>query len=170
MARKKFTDFNVAILFFSGRCDLSRSQGSSGNPSSSGAGSSSSAVGGGKAGAKSSSSSAALKPMLSGPDFVIQGGTSIKAYHVLNDKRHILTKDTDSNVAMYDVLKAQKTDEFGKVDFDEEIKRRHEVTNKFVKEIPTSSTFLEKNILENKMSMSKNLRILFWRLQDMEDK
>lgn len=68
--------------------------------------------------------------MLAGPDFVIQGGTSIKAYHILNDKRHILTKDTDSNVAMYDVLKAQKVDDFGKVDFDEEIKRRHEVWRK----------------------------------------
>lgn len=32
------------------------------------------------------------------------GGASIRQYHVLNDKRHILTKDTEDNVALYDAL------------------------------------------------------------------
>ena len=35
-------------------------------------------------------SDASLKPQLSEPDFAIAGGPSIKQYHVLNDKRHIL--------------------------------------------------------------------------------
>ena len=34
----------------------------------------------------------------------LAGGASIRQYHVLNDKRHIITKDTKSNVALWDVL------------------------------------------------------------------
>ena len=34
----------------------------------------------------------------------ITGGSSIRQYYVLNDKRHILTKDTEDNVALWDVL------------------------------------------------------------------
>lgn len=33
------------------------------------------------------------------------GGASIIQCHILNDKRHILTKDTNNNVAFWDVLK-----------------------------------------------------------------
>ena len=32
------------------------------------------------------------------------GGASIKQYHVLNDKRYIITKDSEERVAMWDVL------------------------------------------------------------------
>jgi len=32
------------------------------------------------------------------------GGASIRQYHVLSDKRHIITKDSDDNVAVWDVL------------------------------------------------------------------
>ena len=34
----------------------------------------------------------------------ITGGSSIRQYHVLNDKQHILTKDTEEHVALWDVL------------------------------------------------------------------
>lgn len=71
--------------------------------------------------------SSAGKPLLSKCHYTIFGGTSIRQYHILNNKRHIVTKDTDSNVAVYDVLKAQKVEDLGKVDFDEEVKRRFEV-------------------------------------------
>lgn len=37
--------------------------------------------------------------------FVLVGGASIIQCHILNDKRHILTKDTNNNVAFWDVLK-----------------------------------------------------------------
>ncbi|XP_069106790.1 WD repeat-containing protein 48-like isoform X1 [Argopecten irradians] len=65
-----------------------------------------------------------LSPMYTQPDFTIKGGPSIRQYFVLNDKRHILTKDTENNVALWDVLTARKTEELGKVDFEEEIKKR----------------------------------------------
>ena len=68
----------------------------------------------------------ARTPVLQEPGYVIRGGTSIKQYTVLNDKRHIVTKDTDSNVAVYDVLKATKVTELGKLDYEAEVKRRQE--------------------------------------------
>ena len=36
---------------------------------------------------------------------LIKGGTSIKQYHVLNDKRYIIAKDTNDNIFVFDVLK-----------------------------------------------------------------
>ncbi|GBP16829.1 WD repeat-containing protein 48 homolog [Eumeta japonica] len=54
----------------------------------------------------------------------IPGGPAIRHYTVLNDKRHILTKDTANNVALYDVLKASKVEDLGEIDYDEEVKKR----------------------------------------------
>lgn len=41
-----------------------------------------------------------FSPLLS-----LLGGASIIQCHILNDKRHIVTKDTNNNVAYWDVLK-----------------------------------------------------------------
>ncbi|KAI0242860.1 WD repeat-containing protein 48 [Lamellibrachia satsuma] len=57
-------------------------------------------------------------------NFTVEGVASIRKYHVLNNKRHILTKDTDENVALWDVLTAKKVEDLGCVDFEEEIKKR----------------------------------------------
>lgn len=65
-----------------------------------------------------------LSPQVLEPELIISGGPSIKQYHVLNDKRHILTKDTDSHVALYDVLKAQRVEDLGQIDFEQETKNR----------------------------------------------
>ncbi|KAJ2944801.1 hypothetical protein O0L34_g1692 [Tuta absoluta] len=54
----------------------------------------------------------------------IPGGPAIKHYTVLNDKRHIITKDTENKVALYDVLKACKLEDLGEVDYEEEVKKR----------------------------------------------
>ena len=34
----------------------------------------------------------------------VEGGACIRQYHVLTDKRHIITKDSDENIAVWDVL------------------------------------------------------------------
>jgi hypothetical protein len=68
------------------------------------------------------------KPEVKIPEFVIPGGPSIKQCEILNDKRHILTKDTDNNVALYDVLKARKVEDLHQVDFDAEVKNRFQVS------------------------------------------
>ncbi len=41
------------------------------------------------------------------PSWTIAGGPSVRAYHILNDKRHVLTKDTAGCVDLYDVLKVR---------------------------------------------------------------
>lgn len=57
----------------------------------------------------------------------IKGGAAIKKYAVLNDKRHMLTRDTEDNLALYDVLKVAKVQDLGQgVDFDEELNRRQQ--------------------------------------------
>lgn len=35
---------------------------------------------------------------------IILGGASIRQFHVLTDKRHIITKDSEETVAIWDVL------------------------------------------------------------------
>lgn len=58
------------------------------------------------------------------PTHHIPGGPAIKHYAILNDKRHIVTKDTADHVAVFDVLKACKVEDLGQVDFEEELKKR----------------------------------------------
>ena len=72
--------------------------------------------------------SSELRTEVKKPEFVIPGGPSIKQCEILNDKRHILTKDTDNSVALYDVLKARKVEDLGQVDYDQEKEKRSQVS------------------------------------------
>ncbi|CAI4231498.1 unnamed protein product [Auanema sp. JU1783] len=47
------------------------------------------------------------------PELVIPGAPSIKYHVVLNDKRHVVTKDSEGCVALYDVLGGRKVAEYG---------------------------------------------------------
>ena len=49
------------------------------------------------------------KPVNDSAQKIIKGGSSIKQYHILNDKRFIIAKDTSDNVFVYDVLKVLKS-------------------------------------------------------------
>lgn len=49
-----------------------------------------------------------IVPCIHEPDTTIPGAASIRQHVVLNDKRHVVTKDTDDNVAVWDVLKGRK--------------------------------------------------------------
>ncbi|XP_043462257.1 WD repeat-containing protein 48 [Leptopilina heterotoma] len=66
-------------------------------------------------------------PQNSDPVQRILGGPAIRQCYVLNDRRHVLTKDTEENVSLYDVLKASKVEELGHVDFDQEVKNRNKI-------------------------------------------
>ncbi|CAB0033638.1 unnamed protein product [Trichogramma brassicae] len=57
----------------------------------------------------------------------ILGGPAIRHCYVLNDKRFVLTKDNNNNVAVYDILKACKDCDLGQVDFEQEIKKRNKL-------------------------------------------
>jgi len=65
-----------------------------------------------------------FKPIYSEPEMVIKGNSAIRKFHVLNDKRFILTSDSENNIAIYDVLSASKVQNLGNADFDDEIKKR----------------------------------------------
>jgi WD repeat-containing protein 48 len=74
----------------------------------------------------------------------IKGGAAIEKYVVLNDKRYMVTRDTDQNVAIYDVLKIIKLETLGKVDFDETVKARNKmvyVPNWFTVDLKTGVSF-----------------------------
>ena len=47
-------------------------------------------------------------PLVTTPEQTIKGGPAIRKYHILNDKRHVLTQDTENNVAVYDVLQVSR--------------------------------------------------------------
>lgn len=47
------------------------------------------------------------KPLFASPEWTIKGGSSIRSFAVLNDKRHVLTKDTQDNVVLWDILKVR---------------------------------------------------------------
>lgn len=58
-------------------------------------------------------------------DVTIKGNPAIRHYHILNDKRFVLTRDTNDTVSLYDVLEARKVEDIGSgVDFEAEVKKR----------------------------------------------
>ena len=57
------------------------------------------------------------------PDMTIKGGSYVKQYQVTNDKRYLVTKDSNLNVALYDVLKGVKVRDLGIVCFEDEVKK-----------------------------------------------
>jgi hypothetical protein len=71
-----------------------------------------------------SSSFLAQNPLNTQPSMVIRGTTSIKQYHILNDKRFIVTKDSDECVCVWDVLQARRSESLGKENYENAIKVR----------------------------------------------
>jgi len=55
----------------------------------------------------------------------IKGGAAIKECTVLNDKRYIITKDSQEQVVVYDVLRVVKKEQLGAVDYEAEVKKRN---------------------------------------------
>jgi WD repeat-containing protein 48 len=82
----------------------------------------------------------------------IKGGAAIEKYVVLNDKRFMVTRDTDQNVAIYDVLKVSKVETLGKVDFDETVKARNKmvyVPNWFTVDLKTGVSWWLEALMES---------------------
>lgn len=78
---------------------------------------------------KSSSSSLSssflqMTPLNTQPLITIKGTASIKQYCILNDKRTIVTKDSDENVCVWDVLQARKLESLGKENYENVVKQR----------------------------------------------
>ncbi|RNA13989.1 WD repeat-containing 48 isoform X2 [Brachionus plicatilis] len=78
-----------------------------------------------QSGASSMSSSFLLQnPINVNPLINIPGTSCLKQYHILNDKRYIITKDSDENVCVWDVLQARRLESLGKENFENAVKLR----------------------------------------------
>jgi len=80
------------------------------------------------------------QPACSIPRKSLPGAPSIRKFHVLRNRRHVITKDSEDSVTVWDVLKACKVEELGKVDYEEAIKKRNQtvyVPNWFSVDIKT---------------------------------
>lgn len=67
------------------------------------------------------------QPEFSQPSYTFPGEASIFHFKILSDKRHILTKDTENNIALWDVLVAKKIEDLPEKDFDAEVKKREKL-------------------------------------------
>lgn len=65
-------------------------------------------------------------PLTDIPDLVIKGNPAVINYHILNDKRHILTLESDHSVALYDVLTARKEETLHRASNDQDIKQKYD--------------------------------------------
>ncbi|KHJ91783.1 WD domain, G-beta repeat protein [Oesophagostomum dentatum] len=61
----------------------------------------------------------AISSLHRAPDVITPGATSIKHAGILNDKRHVITKDSDDCIGLYDVLAGRKVADFGKRPFED---------------------------------------------------
>lgn len=67
------------------------------------------------------------RPEFEEPLHTFPGGASIFQYKVLPDKRYILTKDTQGNIALWDVLTAKKVEDLPGKDFEAEFEKRNKL-------------------------------------------
>ncbi|GMR42262.1 hypothetical protein PMAYCL1PPCAC_12457, partial [Pristionchus mayeri] len=63
-----------------------------------------------------------MTPSISSPDISIAGAPSIRQHVVLNDKRHVVTRDSRGDVALFDVLSASKVYQYGQVAMEDVVK------------------------------------------------
>ncbi|KAM7277781.1 hypothetical protein ACFE04_004915 [Oxalis oulophora] len=67
----------------------------------------------------SSSSSLEMVPAYKEPTLSIPGTAAIVQHEVLNNKRHILTKDTNGSVKLWEISRGIVVEDYGKVSFEE---------------------------------------------------
>jgi WD repeat-containing protein 48 len=65
------------------------------------------------------SESCCITPLWIEPEHVIPGLPGIKKSLLLNNKRHVITQDTDNQVCVWDIIYCKKVKELGNVDFEE---------------------------------------------------
>ncbi|GAN06004.1 WD domain-containing protein [Mucor ambiguus] len=60
-----------------------------------------------------------LTPLRTAPDYVIPGKPGITSHLILHNRRHLLTKDTNGEIAMWDLTKCIQVKNFGKRDLED---------------------------------------------------
>ncbi len=60
-------------------------------------------------------------------NYTIKGKEGIVKYHVLNDKRRVLLKDTSNSISLWDITEAKKLEDFGVVSLEDKINELSEM-------------------------------------------
>lgn len=61
----------------------------------------------------------ALVPVNTQPSFVIPGSPGIVQHEILNNRRHVLTKDAEGTVKLWEITRGAVLEDYGKVSFEE---------------------------------------------------
>ncbi|ORX45759.1 WD40 repeat-like protein [Piromyces finnis] len=61
-------------------------------------------------------------PIFSKPEATIQGKPPIIKFTMMNDRRHVLTQDSDKNIDEWDIILCKKNKSYGKADYDKVLK------------------------------------------------
>ncbi|EFA78170.1 WD40 repeat-containing protein [Heterostelium album PN500] len=61
------------------------------------------------------------------PIMKIAGRPGMIKHHIMNNRRHVLTKDTSDNVQLWDITKGELIGDYGKVDFDKQVNELQEI-------------------------------------------
>jgi len=61
-------------------------------------------------------------PLFTEPEVTITGKPPIVKFTIMNDRRHVLTQDSEKNVDEWDIILCKKTKKYGKVDYDKVLK------------------------------------------------
>ncbi|EFJ15001.1 hypothetical protein SELMODRAFT_180574 [Selaginella moellendorffii] len=68
-------------------------------------------------------------PLYTEPSSIIPGTPGIVKHALLNDKRHVLTKDTEDNVKLWEITRGAVVENYGKVSFDDKEKELFEMVS-----------------------------------------
>ena len=73
------------------------------------------------------SDSICVEPLWKEPELTIKGGAGIVKFMMLNNRRYVLTKDSDGQVALWDIIQCVKIKSYGVVDLDEVFRQENSV-------------------------------------------
>eukprot|EP01113_Clastostelium_recurvatum_P021944 TRINITY_DN2606_c0_g1_i3.p1 TRINITY_DN2606_c0_g1~~TRINITY_DN2606_c0_g1_i3.p1 ORF type:complete len:872 (-),score=212.27 TRINITY_DN2606_c0_g1_i3:48-2663(-) len=86
--------------------------------------------------------SGAYMPALSAPDAIIPGRPGVVRHHIMNNRRHVLTKDNTGRVELWDITRCARLAEYGVVSFEDKMEELNEtisVPNWFTIDVKTGS-------------------------------
>ncbi|KAK4755477.1 hypothetical protein SAY87_009234 [Trapa incisa] len=69
--------------------------------------------------ARASLEGSSLVPLYKEPEFTVPGSPAIIQHEILNDRRHVLTKDSVGSVKLWEITRGIVVEDYGKIPFDE---------------------------------------------------
>ncbi|ONM34038.1 Transducin/WD40 repeat-like superfamily protein [Zea mays] len=79
--------------------------------------------------ARASLEGSAPVPVYKEPSFVVPGVPAIVQHEIMNNRRHVLTKDTTGSVKLWEITRGAVIEDFGKVSFEDKKKELFEMVS-----------------------------------------